>query len=758
MTNQVNTTLVVNAANGGVDEYLKKIEAQVDRISKKISNMGGQYSQALANVLDPSRSPAATKAAGTVFTQATEGMTRLMEAQTTQMKVKGAEAKAAVQNTADRNRLTSARNLSMYGTENVEAITKIQQAKAAAALDTYTKRTTAIGDRANASTAQTLAGYDARELRKVKVQDILDEWNAPNMEVVGKKKKKIAQGFVDIANQRLGIRQAGAAVNIQNEQTAQMGADRRYAERGGTIRDVIADRSGYLAAQRADRGATKAEYSKQQADERREKHEQMREARKWRQEDRAQQRQDRAERRQQYNQDAAASQLLGAMPGGGMLSRMGQMATMLSPTFAGAIGNVSSSLVNRLSLPLTMSRMQGPANPGAAAGTHGAAAPGGGYLNALGPMGIAANIGMVGLGGAALGAAAVTQLDKWAIGSAKGTFGPAMSSIMSMEKSLQTVGNAGGPGSVSEFLAQPYVGTLGRMGMSRPETAAAAASFLSARGRSTPQGDMGTFLRSSRRFGTDFGMGGTFNALGYSGREFDQMQRGLFGAGIGMGPMMQQQMMMLGAADQRAAGLGLGRTGIAGANVAYTQQLAGQGYGGGQYGAVNMVNKLQGIGNNPADAIRASMGQMADTLVFAESVKRSGNLFGGIEGVSKMTAQQKHDILRGSSAGQIGMFGKDISYDAARGIVRGTPVVSPEVKDFDMEYTKRQIGTENQVMDTGIANGLIEGMQRLDNSMKLLDASMARALNFAAEQNRISYAAEVAERRAPGLGWLLPNF
>ena len=740
MANKVDTTLVIKAADGGIDDYLKKIETQVDRISKKISNMGGQYSQALANVLDPSRSPASTKAAGTVFNQATEGMTRLMEAQTTQMKTKGEEAKRAVENTAERHRLTSARNMKMYGTENVEAITKIQQAKAAAALDTYTKRTSAMGARADASTAQTLAGYDARELRNLKVQDTLNQWNASDMEEVGEKKKRIAQGFVNISSQRLGIRQAGALVNIQNEQTAQMGANRRTAERGGTILDVIQANRNLVADRLIDRGGTRMEARQQAEEYSKAVHERRKEAKKMREEERAARMEERQQGRTDRQYSQLGSQMMGMMPGAGMLQGLGRYASMLSPGAASFMQGLPSRMGALGGRVINGTAMRGVAAnlpAGVAGGVPLGAA--GGFLQP-GGMSLAPGVGLgTVLGGVAggLGMAAVgtVYLGEKGIAKAQQAVGSRISGLIGQEMTARSAAAAGGAQNLNAALIE--TGDLSRYGLDNAKSLQMYSSFLNARGSSARMapGETKGFLETAAKYNMDPAIGGIASALGYSAAGNESIAKSLQGgAGLGGAALSGAAQSML-AQEQRAAGYGMMGTGVAVKNAQFAAQLSQSGYGGGQFGGASVVQKTQGMGGGMADSIRGSLKQMADVQVFAEAVKRSGSLLGGIEMTDQMSAREKMQIAQANDAGRMGLFGQGLSQEQAAGTIRRS-VTQAQEPGFSGRLSERAAQTEN-AMNTQAYNGeVIDSLQRLNATLEGMNMTIVNDVAFIAAYMR----------------------
>jgi hypothetical protein len=159
----------------------------------------------------------------------------------------------------------------------------------------------------------------------------------------------------------------------------------------------------------------------------------------------------------------------------------------------------------------------------------------------------------------------------------------------------------------------------------------------------------------------DPSVAGMGSALGYSGVRGVRMAQRVHAAGAD-----PNQLGSLFAHEQRAAGYGVLGSGVAEKNAAFAKSLAGSGFGGGQYGGIAAVQKLQGVGGGMADSIRGSMAQIGEALVLAKSVKKSGDLLGGVEGVDTMSAQEKLDAMRGS-ASKVALFGQRFSVAQASG-------------------------------------------------------------------------------------------
>ena len=338
--------------------------------------------------------------------------------------------------------------------------------------------------------------------------------------------------------------------------------------------------------------------------------------------------------------------------------------------------------------------------------------------------GAGAVAGAVGLGLAA-GVGGAVALGEYGIGKTRDAYGARRGRLIGME-GVARAGSAmgGGQNLGSAFESIGGMGGMSEYGMDSAQALSARGAFLAARGSSETFRGSRSMNAVMGRYQVDPGIAGSGASLGYSGDQMLSMSERLHNAGAVAGASMQE----LFAHEQRAAGYGILGSGVADKNTSFVNTLSRQGFGGGQFGAISAVQKLQGVGGGMADSIRGSMSQIGEALVLAKSVKNAGNLLGGIEGVDTMSAQEKFQAMQGS-ASVPALFGQRWSVAQASGRAgRATPDV--DSPNFSGPRGEADAAHQSAMDQKAQVSKALLTLEKLDRTMEILNTTMVENIEF----------------------------
>ena len=415
----------------------------------------------------------------------------------------------------------------------------------------------------------------------------------------------------------------------------------------------------------------------------------------------------------------SGSQALSMMPGGGALNRLGQMFPSVGRGI-GAFGQWGSHNWG------TATRI-GPALPGAAQGALGGVGPGGGgFVANAGVGGTLAGTAGVLAGGLAMGAAGAMYIGEKGIGMTRDAFGSRRDRLIGMAATARAGSAMGG----SQNLAGALKNMGGASGMAdygidAQQGLSMQNEYLAARGNTeTWKGSKD--WREMSRYGLSMGVAGTGAGLGYTDTKILGMASTMHGAGAVPNAGMQS----LFAHEQQAAGVGLLNSGVAKYNTDYARQLSESGYGGGQYGGVAAVQKLQGLGGGMAGSIRGQLGQAADTLAFVKGVKQAGSLVGGAEWTATASARKKMGAL--DDAGSFAPFAKwgaNFSWQQATGRAsRAAPNASDP--NFGDRRQEDEVHFQGQMDEKAIASKALVALEKMDRNIALMTSNVAENTEF----------------------------
>lgn len=652
---------------------LKELQKLVNELNKSLritanimKDLGGSHSVALAGALSPSRDMAGTNAAVKGFVQGTESMTALERRTAEKLSAKAAVMQQQVTNTASARQ----NDMSRYGTTRVLKIAEQESQVRRGRLDDYATRLS-LGQTARADVQQAQAAAHSRWQERAAFTD-----NAPfRIKAAGAARQDVSE--TKHIQDNLNYEEA-TGFREDREKRIQGARTQGVLKRTAAAQAASAQRETFRQQAEADRKVKAADQAaaRQQVTEEKAKRAEID------LKNRGGSTIDVIERRGAIQEGliklraslkgsggggagaggggaqgnaAAGSQLVGMLPGGGMLNRLGNMMPSVGRGI-GAVGAWGSQSV------LTTTAI-GPALPNAAAGALGGTPlSGGGFVTAVG-AGAGAVAGAVGLGLAA-GVGGAVALGEYGQGKTEAVYGARKGRIMGMEATGRSMSALGGGKDLRASMFRAGGEGFGAMaGLDDPALLSRQAAFLKARGSSeslSPQ-DGTAWGWTMGNLQLDPSVAGMGSALGYSGVRGVRMAQRVHAAGAD-----PNQLGSLFAHEQRAAGYGVLGSGVAEKNAAFAKTLAGSGFGGGQYGGIAAVQKLQGVGSGMADSIRGSMSQIGEALVLAKSVKSAGNLLGGLEGVDTMSAQEKFQAMQGS-ASVPALFGQRWSVAQASG-------------------------------------------------------------------------------------------
>lgn len=696
---------------------LKELQGLVNELNKSLritanvmKDLGGSHSVALASALSPSRDMKGTNAAVKGFVSGTEALTDLQRAQNQGMNISAKAALAQTQSTAAARQALNEDTLARYGTLNQSAVAKakaenistVAKARAdaihktgAAKLHEQGLRDTAKGlkdieytaelvDREEKRQAKQTEGFKIRVNFQTEAQRLRRKEKAEEKEEA--ERKKAAERAEKEAKARVDRGDRAAAALAQKAKFADIGvkaaADKEVAKQG--------TEAAKLANKLALQGGTTKELI----------------------ELRARLRSSRAARSSSggavgESEGVSGRQLLGMLPGGSTVGRLAQM----FPAVNRAVGEFSHWGTGSL--------------------RTGAPPVGGiGPIMQRSALGIAgAGVGVL-AGGAALAGGAVVAGVHYSTGKMQDAYGGALGQMMGMEQSFRRTAQAGGGAGVMDSLRAAGGARLrSSFGMSNEAIAAASGSFLDARGMSTASSDQSQFLATGERFlGGDHGIGGSASALGYSGDAFDRMARSGRQSGLGGSALRAGVSAQLGA-EARASMYGMHGSGIAESNMAYAQQLSMGGFGGGAYGGIAAVNKLQGAGSAMMDGIRGNLRQIADTMVVVEAFKKGGSFEGGIDAEAKMSAEDRmRAIQKAGPAAAFGLQGLGFSAAQARGMGDRFMPQLGDVQGYNVARSRAASVTDNTVLEAGVSGGMLESIQKLELATKELSVATTQSI------------------------------
>lgn len=709
------TQKTVDTAELRVDfKEVKEAAALLDHIVSTIKvikqesrqMMGGSFSDvAIAGgIFSPRGTPAGAVVRKNVYVQALDAQGKAAErnlatAKSTQ------EHKDAVRAAADARR--EARNLKAYGTLDENEIHRIRQQRAQDWLNTATARAKVFAD-----THGGLNRLDWSKHLQGRAEWRANEWDRQHG---GRTREEAAQFSLDVAQQRDVISagrharrmaRTGGRDDVEYERamepSRQARADRIFKDRGGSKIQASEERRKLLADQLAERGKTKAEYRAQMEEERKAEHERRRERRQWRVSDRQEAKRARA----QEKEEGAGMAALGVLPGAGLLRQVIRQVGKMSPTFAGGAGQMAKTFGSWGSLPVrnpfTAARAGWGATPGLAPSGWQAA----GDIFAAGGMGV--------VGGALVGAGLTYKMAQMA----HGAYSNSSQRVANMEQTLRLGAGMGGGVSVKDSFSQMGAKNLAsKYGLSPEASAEMYMSFLRSRGGVSSAEGAGDYLDVAAGYGMNAARAGRYAAGGKSAATYAAMAGELRKAGVSGDALDEADAAI---SDRLHANKRLGLDYSVTRDAGFASHMAASGFGGWQYGGALAMQKMQGLGTGIGDNIRASIGQMADVLSFAEAAKGGGDLMQVVERNRQMSAAENYQALsRGTNADVWAKWGKGFSRQQARGEAAELPGgVGPDAAGFTVPVSSNEAKQAVATVGAASTSQMIRSLQNMDNNIE----------------------------------------